>query len=145
MHAEHDPFEKCRQGRVLQANGRDPDPGLYVVGWAKRGPTGIIGSTTSCSYTPCLFNWIFFPVVTRFLGRYKLVLPGWLERGILRAWLDAATGTNLVDAAETAECIVEDAQQGRLLARQGSSVREELARHNIQVRYLDSRCRHEIT
>ncbi len=34
---------KCREGRVLQANGQDPEPGLYVVGWAKRGPTGIIG------------------------------------------------------------------------------------------------------
>ncbi len=32
----------CRAGRALQADG-SPDPGLYVVGWAKRGPTGIIG------------------------------------------------------------------------------------------------------
>ncbi len=27
---------------MLQADGTI-DPGLYVVGWAKRGPTGIIG------------------------------------------------------------------------------------------------------
>lgn len=27
---------------MLKPSG-DPDPGLYVVGWAKRGPTGIIG------------------------------------------------------------------------------------------------------
>ena len=33
----------CREGRVLQADGKDPEEGLYVVGWAKRGPTGIIG------------------------------------------------------------------------------------------------------
>lgn len=32
----------CRAGRVLQPDG-SIDPGLYVVGWAKRGPTGIIG------------------------------------------------------------------------------------------------------
>ncbi|EIE19717.1 nucleotide-binding domain-containing protein [Coccomyxa subellipsoidea C-169] len=32
-----------RAGRALQADG-SPDPGLYVVGWAKRGPTGIIGT-----------------------------------------------------------------------------------------------------
>jgi len=36
----------CRAGRVLQENGRDIDEGLYVVGWAKRGPTGIIGETS---------------------------------------------------------------------------------------------------
>ncbi|CAL5228332.1 g11441 [Coccomyxa viridis] len=33
-----------REGRVLQASSQDPEPGLYVVGWAKRGPTGIIGT-----------------------------------------------------------------------------------------------------
>ncbi|CAL8471382.1 g10924 [Coccomyxa elongata] len=32
-----------RAGRVLQADG-SIDPRLYVVGWAKRGPTGIIGT-----------------------------------------------------------------------------------------------------
>ena len=31
---------------MLQENGRDSDEGLYVVGWAKRGPTGIIGETS---------------------------------------------------------------------------------------------------
>ncbi len=35
----------CREGRVLQENGEDAETGLYVVGWAKRGPTGIIGET----------------------------------------------------------------------------------------------------
>ena len=37
------PAIDCREGRVLQADGKDPEEGLYVVGWAKRGPTGIIG------------------------------------------------------------------------------------------------------
>ncbi|KAK9802025.1 hypothetical protein WJX73_003027 [Symbiochloris irregularis] len=33
-----------RGGRVLQAGSSEPDPGLYVAGWVKRGPTGIIGT-----------------------------------------------------------------------------------------------------
>jgi len=30
-------------GRVLDASG-EPIPGMYVVGWAKRGPSGVIGT-----------------------------------------------------------------------------------------------------
>ena len=36
----------CSLGRVIQDNGTDQAtavPGLYTVGWVKRGPTGIIG------------------------------------------------------------------------------------------------------
>ena len=40
----------CREGRVLQENGEDAETGLYVVGWAKRGPTGIIGETVFTRY-----------------------------------------------------------------------------------------------
>ncbi len=32
------------RGRVLTAPGGEVVPGLYVVGWAKRGPTGVIGT-----------------------------------------------------------------------------------------------------
>lgn len=32
-----------REGRVIAAGG-DPLPGLYVAGWIKRGPTGVIGT-----------------------------------------------------------------------------------------------------
>ena len=42
-----------REGRVLTAQGGEPDPGLYVCGWAKRGPSGIIGA--SCSSAPPFF------------------------------------------------------------------------------------------
>ena len=45
----------------------------------------------------------------------------------------SSPGTNLVDAAETADCIAEDAQQGRLPGRQGAGVHEELAKHKVQV------------
>ncbi len=36
-------------GRVLEAPGGDLVPGVYVVGWAKRGPSGFIGTNKSCS------------------------------------------------------------------------------------------------
>lgn len=48
------PFDPVRRvvphvrGRVIDAEGR-PVPGLYVSGWIKRGPVGLIGSTKSDS------------------------------------------------------------------------------------------------
>ncbi len=36
-------------GRVLDAPGGRPRPGEYVVGWAKRGPTGLIGTNRADS------------------------------------------------------------------------------------------------
>jgi ferredoxin/flavodoxin---NADP+ reductase len=43
------PFEPLR-GTVPNDHGRVQDrPGVYVVGWAKRGPTGFIGTNKSCS------------------------------------------------------------------------------------------------
>ena len=36
------------QGRVLDAHGR-PTPGLYVAGWAKRGPSGVLGTNRACA------------------------------------------------------------------------------------------------
>ena len=36
-------------GRVLDPDTGAPIPGLYVVGWIKRGPTGFIGTNKSCS------------------------------------------------------------------------------------------------
>lgn len=35
-------------GRVLREDG-SPDPGLYVSGWIKRGPTGLIGTNKACA------------------------------------------------------------------------------------------------
>ena len=32
------------EGRVMQEPDRDPVPGLYVSGWIKRGPSGVIGT-----------------------------------------------------------------------------------------------------
>jgi ferredoxin/flavodoxin---NADP+ reductase len=33
-----------RAGRVLEPDGGEPQPGEYVVGWIKRGPSGVIGT-----------------------------------------------------------------------------------------------------
>ncbi len=38
------------KGRVLQAPGGAGLSGEYVVGWAKRGPSGLIGTNRACSY-----------------------------------------------------------------------------------------------
>lgn len=37
-----------KQGRVADGNGQ-PVPGMYVAGWAKRGPSGVIGTNRSCA------------------------------------------------------------------------------------------------
>lgn len=37
------------EGRVLTCEGGEPCPGHYVVGWAKRGPTGLIGTNSADS------------------------------------------------------------------------------------------------
>lgn len=37
------------EGRVLVPATGDPMPGVYVVGWIKRGPTGFIGTNKACS------------------------------------------------------------------------------------------------
>ena len=38
-----------RRGRVVRGHGEDAVPGMYVVGWIKRGPNGFIGSNKSCA------------------------------------------------------------------------------------------------
>jgi ferredoxin/flavodoxin---NADP+ reductase len=37
-------------GRVTETPDGDVVPGQYVVGWAKRGPTGLIGTNKACSF-----------------------------------------------------------------------------------------------
>lgn len=45
----------CRGGRVVTApkGPAEPVPGLYVCGWVKRGPSGIIGAS-KCLHTTLL-------------------------------------------------------------------------------------------
>lgn len=38
-------------GRVTESTGGAVIPGQYVVGWAKRGPTGLIGTNKGCSFS----------------------------------------------------------------------------------------------
>lgn len=37
------------EGRVLSAPGGERVPGLYVAGWIKRGPSGVIGTNKACA------------------------------------------------------------------------------------------------
>ena len=37
------------EGRVLEAPGGQPIPGLFTTGWIKRGPSGVIGTNRSCA------------------------------------------------------------------------------------------------
>ncbi len=39
-----------KNGRVLNTPGGEPLAGEYVVGWAKRGPSGLVGTNRACSY-----------------------------------------------------------------------------------------------
>lgn len=49
------PFDRKRgtipndQGRVIQEQDGEPLTGLYVTGWIKRGPTGLIGANKGCA------------------------------------------------------------------------------------------------
>ena len=44
VHIEGIPYEN---GRVLNMDGKIKDSNMYVVGWAKRGPSGVIGTNKS--------------------------------------------------------------------------------------------------
>ena len=49
------PFDDARgvipneNGRVIDTETGTPIPGVYVAGWIKRGPTGVIGTNKYCS------------------------------------------------------------------------------------------------
>ncbi|MBB4135205.1 ferredoxin--NADP+ reductase [Gordonia humi] len=49
------PFDESRGtvpnigGRVTEAGGTEPIAGLYTTGWAKRGPSGVIGTNKKCA------------------------------------------------------------------------------------------------
>lgn len=49
------PFDENRgvvpnvNGRVVDPDSREPIPGVYVTGWIKRGPTGVIGTNKQCA------------------------------------------------------------------------------------------------
>jgi len=91
------PFDSARYvvpnqaGRVVDADLEMPTPhlGVYVVGWAKRGPSGVIGTNKSCAHE----------TVTALLDDYVggFLTPPAAGPDSLRALLDA---TSTVSAAE---------------------------------------------
>lgn len=47
----------CRLGKVLKTkDGSEVQPGLYVCGWVKRGPSGIIGTSDMTTVTAWLYQ-----------------------------------------------------------------------------------------
>lgn len=64
-------------GRVVSAPGRPPLPGQYVVGWAKRGPSGLIGTNRADS-----------------VATVKALLEDW-KAGTLPACADASLDATL--------------------------------------------------
>lgn len=61
------------KGRVLSSESENAtvEPGLYVVGWLKRGPTGIVATNLHCAEeTVCafLFSYVLSLCLRRFMG-----------------------------------------------------------------------------
>ncbi|MGW7579207.1 FAD-dependent oxidoreductase [Streptomyces sp. NPDC054765] len=109
-------------GRVLQ-DGK-PLPGVYVAGWIKRGPTGVIGTNRPCAKETASSLLADAPVpaerhadedpVTALVraGQRPVPWPGWLAieaaeaewgRGLGRGTVKLPDWTGLLDAARTAD------------------------------------------
>ena len=83
----------CRLGKVLQPGGnKQCIPGLYVSGWVKRGPTGIIGESARFSSALIVSSGPFLCMTFE----------------ILTTCTRFCAGTNLVDAQQTVTSIAED-------------------------------------
>jgi ferredoxin/flavodoxin---NADP+ reductase len=87
-------------GRVLTHRGGDPVPGLYVAGWIKRGPTGVIGTNKACaveSVSSMLSDAL--PTIAVADARLEAVDGLLAERGVQ---VVDADGWRRIDAAEIA-------------------------------------------
>jgi hypothetical protein len=78
--------------RVLEQDGDAPMPGLYVCGWLKRGPSGIIGSNLVCAAetVQCVSQ----DIATDALPRRQTTAPGEFagasrnqHTGLVTTWL----------------------------------------------------------
>ncbi|WP_020102441.1 FAD-dependent oxidoreductase [Mycobacterium sp. 360MFTsu5.1] len=118
------PFDPARgvvpnnQGRVVDDSDA-PVPGVYVTGWIKRGPRGVIGSNRVCAAETVASLWDDFDSGT--LGRDVLqrdVLRSLLtERGVIRLDWD---GWRAIDASEC--------ERGRAAGRHRSKL---VSRHEL--------------
>jgi ferredoxin--NADP+ reductase len=85
-------------GRVLGENGQ-PLPGIYVTGWIKRGPRGVIGTNRSCAEQTVAKLWEDFDagLLNRNVADRDALITLLAERGAVRVdW----QGWQAIDAAE---------------------------------------------
>ncbi|TDH46694.1 ferredoxin, partial [Mycobacterium eburneum] len=70
-------------GRVIDSNGQ-PVPGVYVTGWIKRGPSGVIGTNRSCAQETVARLWVDFDagLLTRNVGHRSAVGELLADRGV---------------------------------------------------------------
>lgn len=65
------------KGRVLssESEAATMEPGLYVVGWLKRGPTGIVATNLHCAEeTVCTFVLLFSTIVLQKICKHPIDL-----------------------------------------------------------------------
>lgn len=103
-----------------------PLPGVYVAGWIKRGPTGVIGSNRPCAKETALSLLADAPALAEHAsagdpvaaliraGQRPVTWPGWLAieaaeaewgRGLGRGTVKLPDWSGLLDAAHAAERI----------------------------------------
>lgn len=77
-------------GRVYDRDGH-PAPGIYVTGWVKRGPRGVIGTNRACAEQTVAQLWADFDngLLTRDIGEPTAISGLLAERGVHPlAWQD---------------------------------------------------------
>ncbi|MDN4521116.1 FAD-dependent oxidoreductase [Mycolicibacterium austroafricanum] len=83
------PFDPA-SGRIPHGNGRvhdhdgKPTPGIYVTGWIKRGPQGVIGTNRACAEQTVTRLWTDFDngLLTRDIGEPTALADLLAERGV---------------------------------------------------------------
>ncbi|PND54563.1 ferredoxin [Mycobacterium sp. ENV421] len=83
------PFDPA-SGRIPHGNGRvhdhdgKPTPGIYVAGWIKRGPQGVIGTNRACAEQTVTRLWTDFDngLLTRDIGEPTALADLLAERGV---------------------------------------------------------------
>lgn len=83
------PFDPA-SGRIPHGNGRvhdhdgKPTPGVYVTGWIKRGPQGVIGTNRACAEQTVTRLWTDFDngLLTRDIGEPTALADLLAERGV---------------------------------------------------------------
>lgn len=111
-------------GRVIDPETKALISGLYVVGWAKRGPTGLIGTNRSDAEA----------TVEKLISD----LPTLMEKELENADLVASLKSKGVRVVNTLDWFALDAEEIRRGEEQGK-IREKFTRVDDMLEFLDSR------